>query len=326
MTSVAARPGGELLAVASDDGYIGVWAPAENRVVAAQRSDGFVNRVGWTRDGSHLVATANDGSLLVFSGDGRRLDRTIETKHGGLRTFGVHPTEPLVASVGADGVARLWDASSGEKRADIGASRFEGTSVGLTESAVVCGYRSGWFEAWGYGGENQARGELFAGAVASIGVAPGGRSMVLGGDRGRMIEVIDDGGSFRAGNVWRSQPPKGVSTNTIEFAADGSFVAAYSDDTAHVFSSTKEIAGRSLGTPFWVGRQTPWEQTYIVSAACFVPSTPLVATSHFTGVVTLWGPTYRRASVRFGDDPPKWTDPEGAPIADPAAAFQYLVA
>jgi WD40 repeat protein len=325
MTYIAARPSGELLAVASDSGWIGVWMPIDNRVVAVQQTGGFVNRVGWTSDGKRLLATTNDDSILVYSGDGTRLESTIKG-HGGLRTFAMHPSQPKVASIGNDGVARVWDVTSGAKLLEVGQSDYGGKSVGLSETAVICGYGSGWFAVFDHAGENQARGELFAGETSAIGVAPGGKSVVLGGSRGRLIEVIEADGKWRTGTVWSSQPPKGISTNAIEFAPDGRFVAAHSDDTAYLFSSTNDIVGRGLGSAFWIGRKTPWEQKFIVSAACFVPGTQVVATSHFTGAVKLWNKTrLREFSVRFVDDQPMWNDWEDKPVADPIAAWNELV-
>jgi WD40 repeat protein len=326
MTFVAAKPGGDFLVAATDAGWVGVWMPADNRIVHVQQTGGFVNRVGWTSDGNHLLATTNQDSLLVFSGDGARLESTIETKHGGLKTFGVHPSQPMVATIGDDGVARVWDVKSGALRHEVGSSQYGGTAVGLTETAVVCGYGSGWFKAWSYSGENQAEGELFAGSVASVGVAPDSKSVVFGGSRGKLVQAEDSGGDWRAGTVWKSHPPKGISTNTIEFAADGKFVAAHSDNTATVFSSTKEIAGRGLGTAFWLDRKTPWAQKFIVSSACFVPGTPIVATSHFTGELKLWS-GYSDVSVRFDGDVPRWHDGDDSKaIDDPVARWNELLA
>src|SRR5262245_35566375 len=97
LTNVAARPGGDLLCVTSSDGWVVVWRPIDNRIVASHELGRTVNKAAWTADGEHLVVTQGD-SLIVLSQDGTDRVREIETPS--LRTFSVHPTEPILASVG----------------------------------------------------------------------------------------------------------------------------------------------------------------------------------------------------------------------------------
>jgi hypothetical protein len=67
-------------------------------------------------------------------------------------------------------------------------------------------------------------------------------------------------------------------------------------------------------------------QAFIVLAACFVPSTPLIATSHFSGYVKLWHArqaSYRSVEVRFVDDQPSWSS-EGNPVENPIKLWPEL--
>ncbi|MEJ7596745.1 MAG: hypothetical protein WKG01_02445 [Kofleriaceae bacterium] len=98
-------------------------------------------------------------------------------------------------------------------------------------------------------------------------------------------------------------------------------IAAHSDDTASLFDKPLVPYPSSMGSAFHVARK-PWEQQYIVSSACFIPTTKLAATSHFTGRLRLWmveGYPSKIAGVLFDGDEPAWLDWQGAPIADPAA-------
>ena len=55
LTWIASRPDGVLLAIGDEKGHVRVWMPADNRVVASHDTGTFVNRVGWTADGAHLL-------------------------------------------------------------------------------------------------------------------------------------------------------------------------------------------------------------------------------------------------------------------------------
>nr|MBA3501916.1 WD40 repeat domain-containing protein [Deltaproteobacteria bacterium] len=148
LTYVAARPDGKVLAVSSSEGWLGVWMPKENRIVATQALGDFVNKIGWTGDGGHLLATAGD-DLVVLSADGSQRLATIATGHGGLRTFALHPTQPIVATTGTDGMVRLWELPSGTKRGEVLESRAGksggGTALALSEDAIVAGYENGYY-------------------------------------------------------------------------------------------------------------------------------------------------------------------------------------
>lgn len=316
LTYVAARPDGDVLAVTSSEGWLGVWQPRENRVVATQALGGFVNKVGWTTDGAHLLATAGD-TLHVFSADGTARVTTIATGHGELRTFAVHPAEPIVATTGSDGHVRLWDLPSGTTRGEVMESRAKGsgggTAIALSDDAIFVGYQNGYYGTCDPDGINPGGGQMFGAAnVASLARAPRapeGTTFMAGGGRGKLAHMLVSPQKLMCIETW-NDPPKPIAANTIEFAADGRFVVACSDDTALLFDSTNDRAPRRLGKAFWTDSKQAWRQDYIVSAACFVPKTKVIATSHFTGCVKLWR-GYTSVEVRFDGDrvtPVSWPD------------------
>jgi len=323
LTHVAARPDGDLLAVSSSEGWVGVWLPIDNRIIATHALGAFVNKLGWTFDGAYLLATVGD-ELVVLSADGTTRVATIATGHGDLRTFAVHPSQSIVATTGDDGIVRLWELPSGVKCGEVLQKRAEGsgggTALALSDGAIIVGYRNGYYGTCDPDGSNTGGGQVFGGNVASLALVlppmkePRSANFMAGGGRGRLAQLLITPEKMMVADTW-SDPPKPIAANTIEFAPDGRFVVACSDDTACLFSNTNDRAPTRLGNPFWSDRKG-WEQEYIVSAACFVPKTKLVATSHFTGCVKLWRTdvTYKApAEVRFEADEVKWNAPASWP-------------
>ena len=325
LTFVAARPDGDFLAVASDAGWLGIWLPIDNRIVTAHALDSFINKVGWTADGSHLIATVDD-SLVVLSADGKDRISTIPTGHDQLRTFAVHPTQPIVATTGGDGAVRLWDLATGKQRNEVMARQGQGsgggTALALSADSIVVGYASGFFATCDYEGKNVGAAELFGGGVSALAYLPARSSFIAGGSRGSLIQLVIEPETWRVAQKW-SDPPKPIATNTIDVASDGRFIAACSDDTALLFEGTQTISADRLGSAFWLERKE-WSRDYIVSAACFVPKTPVIATSHFTGCIKLWHAerTYRFLEVRFENDQPVWR--RDGEIVDPIGKWSQL--
>jgi WD40 repeat protein len=328
LTHVAARPGGDLLAVTSSEGWLGVWMPIDNRVVATHALGHTIDKVGWTCDGAYLLATADD-SLVVLSGDGTDRVATIATGHAALRTFAVHPSQPVVATTGSDGVVRLWDVATGAKRHDLmartGRGSGGGTALAMDEQSILVGYESGWFAICDHESQHVKSQQLFNGSIASLArVLPASSSFLAGGGQGKLVQLVIEPEAFRVAETW-THPPKPISANTIECAADGRFVVACSDHTAILYAGTQARAPVTFGHACWLDKGL-WDPAFIVSAACFVPGTPLVATSHFTGQVKLWHatqPGHGPVEVRFVDDQPSWSA-DNKPIADPIKLWPEL--
>ena len=324
LTFVAARPDGDMLSVSSSEGWLGVWLPMDNRVVATHALGGFINRIGWTRDGAHLLATVN-ADLHVFSADGTTRVTTIETGHRSTLTFAVHPSQPIVATSGSDGRVRLWELPSGTLQREVLESRAgkmgTGTALALTDEAIMVGYENGYYATCDPDGGNPGGGQVFGGGVASFAaVRPrgeAGQTFLAGGSRGKLAELLITPEKMLCVETW-SDPPKPIAANTIEFDEKGRFVVACSDDTAMLFKNTLDRFGTRFGNAFWSDRKA-WKQDYIVSAACFVPKTNVIATSHFTGCVKLWRDDKswgESAIVRFENDEPKWDEPKSWPTLE----------
>jgi WD40 repeat protein len=324
LTFIAARPGGDLLAVSSSEGWVGVWLPMDNRIVASHKLGGTVNKLGWTTDGAYLLVTQSD-RLMVFSQDGTELVREIPTGHGSLRTFAAHPTQPIVATTGISASVKTWDVTTGAHvltvLAEEGNGSGGGTAVALSETTVVVGYESGYYATCDPDGKNVGLKQMFGGAaVYSMAAIPNTTSFIAGGGAGKTMHLIIEPTTLQVKHVW-DDPPRPIAANTVDVGPNGSFVVAASDNCARVYKNVDDSFGSTLGRPFYLDKK-PWEQQYIVSAACFVPKTKLVATSHFGGYVKLWH-EYREVEVRFVDDQPQWSR-DGKPIENPIAKWPEL--
>lgn len=288
LTWIAAHPDAELFAVGDGNGRLRLWSPGENRVVAKHELGSRVRNAAWTHDGRRLVAIGSDDKLHVFSGDGTTVERTIATGHPRVAGLSVHPSRPLAATTGNDCHVRVWDLESGQTILDVKEPSV-GTTTALSEKHVAAGFASGHFVAWLLEtGKDLAGGEIFPGEVSAMAFSHDGESLVCGGVRGSLIMI--ESSSWRCGEVWKGTPPKPIATNSIAFDERGRFLCAHSDDTVSLFAGVRTRVPSTLGFAFYVDRK-PWKDDYIVSCACFVPNTPLVLTTHFTGHLRIWSET-----------------------------------
>lgn len=324
LTWIAARPDGELFAVSDSDGRLRIWSPSENRVVAKQTLPSRIRRAQWTKDGRRIVAIEEGDVLHVFSADGSQREASIATGHGSVHGLSVHPSRSLAATTGDDRHVRVWDLDTGKAILDV-AEPSEGTVTSLSEKHLAAGFQSGHFVTWDLEtGKDLAGGEIFAGYVASMAFSNDGVSLVCGGSRGSLVAIQST--DWTASAVWKGTPPKPIATNSIEFEARSSrFVCAHSDDTSSLFASTGDTVPTGLGHAFYVDRK-PWSQDYIVSSACFVPSAPMILTSHFTGELRVWRGAAGRsmmliATITFDEtsDAPAIAPKLGGPATDPIA-------
>jgi len=302
LTWVSASPDGSMLGIGSESGRVTLWSVREKAVVHTFETGDWVMRVRWTPDGKRLLVATGDGPLLLRSGDGREALGQIEMKHHRLRDLAVHPSGSAWATCGEDIAVRIWDPETLQLRFELVDGRTSCNAVGFMQGFIVAGYDDGYSVGWTDDGKQKVdSGVVTRPPVYSLAVDATGQRVVYGGGKGGM-QLMSSGEpqKWKPGMEWKTTPPKPIAVNALDFAPDGRFVAAFSDNHARVFDSITDSLGWGLGTPFYEKRPKPeWKQEFIVSGACFIPRTDLIATAHFDGTLKIWKDREVESTVRF---------------------------
>jgi len=307
LTWVAARPDGKMLGVGTETGRFLLVDVQDRKVVHAFETGDFVVRARWTPDGGRLLVATLDGPLLVRGGDGRDALGQIEAKHGRLRDLAVDPRGSAWATCGEDGRVRVWDPQTLALRFELIDGNTFCNAVGFMKGFIVAGYDDGYAVGWTDDGKEKVTSVLVTNPpVYSLGVSAAGDRVVYGGGKGGMLEMTPgEPRKWKPGTHWKGTPPRPIAVNAIEFTPDGRFVAAFSDDHARVFDSTGDIGGLGLGGAFYIRTPKPeWKPAFIVSGACFVPGSSLIATSHFDGTLRLWKDGLSDGTLPLGSEKP----------------------
>lgn len=303
LTWVAASPDGSLLGIGSESGRFVVWSVRDRRVVHSFDAGDFVVRARWTPDGRRLLVATFDGPLLVRSGDGRDELGRIEMTHHRLRDLAVHPKGTAWATCGEDIAVRVWDPETLQLRFELKDGGTSCNAVGFLKGFIVAGYNDGYSVAWTEDGKEKVdSGVVTRPPVYCLGIHPSGDKVVFGGGKGGMQSLtVGEPKKWKPGSTpWSTTPPKPIAVNAIDFAPDGKFVAAFSDDQARVFESVNDSWGLGLGSAFYLRTPKPeWTKEFIVSGACFIPGTDLIATSHFDGQLRLWKESLLEEAIRI---------------------------
>ncbi|MEM9770218.1 MAG: hypothetical protein AAF889_01215 [Cyanobacteria bacterium P01_D01_bin.73] len=122
-TSVAFDPSGERVAIAYEDGAIGLWTidgnyiqalegPAPEQQVSNQENQDQpalkINRVLFSPDGQHIAAASNNGAIYLWNGDGLFL-RHITGHTNYVSDIAFSADSQRLASAGGDKIAYIWD-------------------------------------------------------------------------------------------------------------------------------------------------------------------------------------------------------------------------
>lgn len=111
---VVYKHNGRRLATASYDGTVKVWDVDSGEVLYALAGhDPFVSSVAYSPDGK-VLATANLTSHSTVRLWSTTAEGEWHTHRGPVLSVVVHPSSPVLATAGADGIVRLWHRDTGE--------------------------------------------------------------------------------------------------------------------------------------------------------------------------------------------------------------------
>ncbi|MFV0132931.1 WD40 repeat domain-containing protein [Streptomyces sp. HMX87] len=267
LTSVAHRPDGRLLAVAStDDGLVRLWdlrhPDRPRRLERPLAHDAAVLAVAFAPDGRTAATATDDGAVRLWDlSDPAHPARsgTLAKAHpGGTLTVAFAPGGGTLATGGEDGTARLWDVGDPSRARPAGAPLTGHsdavTSVAFTPDgrALASGGQDKTVRLWDVRDPSRPRpaGAPLTGhsdAVTSVAFAPDGHTLASGGrDRAVRLWEVTAPGRARARGGELTGHRGGVTS--VAFSPDGRLLASGSGDhTVRLWNVTDaEPHGREL--------------------------------------------------------------------------------
>jgi dipeptidyl aminopeptidase/acylaminoacyl peptidase len=256
-----------------------LWSLAAGRpfVEAVREQNAAVTSVAFSLDGQRLAVGLESGSVRI-SDIGPRVAPDVEINGlpGAVQTVVFSPDGSRVLSAGADQVARLWSASSGQLLAELRGGNGRLTSAAFSSDGrrVATSAEDGTVRVWDAGSGQTVR-EIRAGeqALRRVTFTPDGRQVVTAGDEGAVrFWDVDSGREQRALTVLG-----GADVFALNVSRDGRLVVAGGGRTVAVWDITN-------------GRRLAWLEgsTDVVQDAAFSPDGERVVVASGDGVVRLY--------------------------------------
>lgn len=249
LLAAAASPDGQQVATGASDGRITLWETTDGHVALRLQTAGEVRDLAFSPDGRRLAATTSGGLVECWELSTEVKTWSRQADDAQTHAVAFAPDDASLMTGGHDGVIRVWAASDGQPRGELG--RHAGPIHDLAVASargrtlVASASRDQTVRVWDL---NRRR---------LLNTLRGATSVVRGvafGDGGRLVAAVSHDKTAR---VW--ELPSGRSILVAEGFEDELLAAALSSD------------GRRLIAGGWDGRVTIWD----VEAAV-----PLLALNH----------------------------------------------
>src|SRR5436190_662560 len=182
----AVDPSGRLLATVGHDRYARVYSLTTGRLVRRLAQKGFVGSVVFSKDGSQILTSGNEGTALLWNASTGALVRVFRGPGEAAGQAVFSPDGRLVAAASSDGTARVWETATGFQLAVMIGHENAVTRVAFSRdgAALVTGSSDGTARTWVWNGRPVAVLAGHTGPVNAVAFSPDGRSVVTAGDDG----------------------------------------------------------------------------------------------------------------------------------------------
>jgi WD40 repeat protein len=152
-------PDAKSVAIASFDGWTGIfdarsgylirWLSSNGKKIGPDHPHGNATGVAWSSDGRFLATTSSDGTIHVWSPQGR-FPQTLLSHAGQTVSPSFAPHSDLLLVAGADHTARIWNAATGQPVAVLADDPEALTSAAFSPNGrlVVTGDAGGLTQVW----------------------------------------------------------------------------------------------------------------------------------------------------------------------------------
>ncbi len=207
---------------------------------------GVGGEVAWSPSGS-FAAVGGDGQGTIVIGDAMtgEIEHRLETHDGMVTGLAFSTDGARLASTGADGALRLWDADSLTLIATVGGS---GTAMGPDFSADGSVVAAGWEERGTIrtidAGSGRVNGSMRSNGASAITLSPDGRTVAFA--RGPSLAVVD----VTTGLPRFAPIPVPFGAGTLAWSPDGRYIASGGIPGAMIWSArTGDLLDELPGHP-----------------------------------------------------------------------------